>query len=245
MEKQYYNSYSVWDLPTRLFHWINVLCVIAMICLGTIILWGSALGLNSDGKLLIKTIHVYVGYVFAINLIIRLMWAFMGNRFARWNSFLPFGRNYLKKLKGYLTAEKEGKTQFYLGHNPLGKLAVSAILLSLVIMATTGLVLAGTDIYFPPFGTIFQQWIAASGVNPADVVSGVKDNVDVAAYAEMRSFRKPFISLHNWFFYVIIGLIFIHIGAVIFTEIKSGANLISAMFTGKKILTGEPEDKEE
>jgi cytochrome b len=34
----------------------------------------------------------------------------------------------------------------------------------------------------------------------------------------------------------------IHIAAVVVTEIREGGTLISAMFTGKKILTEEPED---
>jgi len=122
-------------------------------------------------------------------------------------------------------------------------LAVSAIFLALVIMTVTGLVLAGTDIYFPPFGSMIQEWVAASGVNPAKVVPYLKDNVDVVAYAEMRSFRKPFLQTHYWAFFVVLGLVILHISAVIYAEVKSGGGLISAMFTGKKVLSRAPEDK--
>ena len=242
MSQNTYNSHHVWDKPVRIFHWVNVICIIGLMAIGTGILWAGALGLNTDGKILLKSVHVYVGYVFAINLIIRLIWAFMGNRYARWGAILPFNKGYGDQLKSYVAAEKSGNPEYYLGHNPMGRLAVSLILLALTIMAVTGLVLAGTDIYFPPFGAMIQEWIAASGVNPSDVVPYVKDNVNAAAYDEMRAFRKPFITTHYWTFFAVLGLIIVHIAAVIFTEIKSGGGLISAMFTGKKVLPDNPKD---
>ncbi len=243
MEKPTYKSYPVWDVPVRLFHWVNVACVISLIAMGTVILCAKKLGLDTDGKVLIKTVHVYVGYVFVINLAIRLVWGLVGNRFARWTSILPLGGGFVKKLKTYVAAQKAGKPQYYLGHNPKGVLAVIALFLVMMTMATTGLVLAGTDIYFPPFGAMIQEWVAAAGVNPADVVPYVKDNVDTEAFKEMRAFRKPFITLHYWTFFVVLGLIALHIGAVVYTEIKVGGGLVSAMFTGKKILPREPEDQ--
>jgi cytochrome b len=113
----------------------------------------------------------------------------------------------------------------------------------LLTMAVTGLVLAGTDIYFPPFGAMIQEWVAVAGVNPAEVIPYVKDNVDEAAFKEMRAFRKPFIQTHYWTYFGVLGLIIIHIAAVLHNEIKAGGGIISAMFTGRKILPREPEDK--
>tara|TARA_R110002096_G_scaffold70142_4_gene168173 strand:+ start:887 stop:1621 length:735 start_codon:yes stop_codon:yes gene_type:complete len=244
LENHTYKSYKVWDLPVRLFHWINVICVIGLGVLGTVILWSSAFGLSTDGKVLLKTVHVYFGYVFALNLIIRLGWAFAGNRFAGWRNLLPFEKGYTQKLKGQLAAEKSGQPKHYLGHTPAGRLAVSAMMVALIAMATSGIVLAGTDIYFPPFGAMFQEWVAAPGVDPATVAAYVKDNVDQAAFAEMRAFRKPFILVHYWTFFIVLALIVVHIAAVIYTEVKSGSTLISAIFTGRKVIPGEPEDKE-
>ncbi len=243
MEKQNYKPYQVWDVPVRLFHWVNFACVLSMIAIGTVILCAKSLGLTTDGKILIKTVHVLVGYIFVTNLGIRLLWAFVGNRFARWNSFLPIGKDYYGKLKAYLATGKADKPQYYLGHNPMGRLAVSALFAALLTMAITGLVLAGTDIYFPPFGAMIQEWVAAAGVNPADIAPYVKDNVDAEAFKEMREFRKPFITTHYWAFFIVLGLILLHIGAVVYTEIKAGGGIVSAMFTGKKVLPSEPEDQ--
>lgn len=243
MTQQNYQSYRVWDIPTRLFHWLNVLCVVGLIAVGTAILWAGTLDLSTDGKVLLKSVHVYVGYIFAVNLLLRLVWAFMGNRFARWGGFLPFGAGYGKNLARYIAAEKSSTPEYYQGHNPLGRLAVSVIFLVLLTMTVTGLVLAGTDIYFPPFGAMIQEWVAAPGVNPADVAPYIKDNVDAAAFKEMRDFRKPFIITHYWTFFGLLGIVILHIAAVIYTEVTSGGGLISAMFTGRKVLPREPEDK--
>ena len=47
-------SYPVWDVPTRWFHWINVLCVIGLIAIGVVILNANILGVTSDGKVVMN-----------------------------------------------------------------------------------------------------------------------------------------------------------------------------------------------
>ena len=39
-------------------------------------------------------------------------------------------------------------------------------------------------------------------------------------------------------------IIFIHIAAVVLTEVRQGGSIITAMFTGKKVLSGKPVDGE-
>jgi Ni,Fe-hydrogenase I cytochrome b subunit len=39
-------THQVWDLPVRLFHWINVLCVLGLIAVGTVILYANELGVS-------------------------------------------------------------------------------------------------------------------------------------------------------------------------------------------------------
>jgi len=70
-------EYFVWDRPVRIFHWLNVLCVLGLIAIGVTILNAKELGISTDGKILLKTWHVYFGYVFVINLIIRIIWGFI------------------------------------------------------------------------------------------------------------------------------------------------------------------------
>jgi Ni/Fe-hydrogenase 1 B-type cytochrome subunit len=94
-----YREYLAWDVPTRWFHWINALAVIGLIATGLVILNDDALGLSAGGKILVKSIHVSLGYVMAVNLLWRFIWAFFGNRYARWRSILPGGPGYLASLR--------------------------------------------------------------------------------------------------------------------------------------------------
>jgi Ni/Fe-hydrogenase 1 B-type cytochrome subunit len=59
----------VWSHNLRLFHWINVIAILLLVIIGTIILNSKVLGVTSDGKIILKTMHVIVGYIFAANLL--------------------------------------------------------------------------------------------------------------------------------------------------------------------------------
>src|SRR6187431_2810865 len=111
-------TYRVWDPFVRWFHWINLLCVLGLIAVGTAILNDKALGVDNDGKILLKSVHVYIGYVFAVNLALRMMWAFVGKAHARWVAILPGGRGYFAALRGQLADLRAGRPRQYLGHDP-------------------------------------------------------------------------------------------------------------------------------
>jgi len=237
--------YSVWDRTTRLFHWINVVCILGLVSVGTIILNHNILGVNGDGELLLKTVHAYIGYAFVLNLSWRLIWGFMGNKYSRWKAILPISKGYWRSLHTYIVALKSGKSPQYLGHNPLAKLMVGLLFLLLITQGLTGLVLAGTDLYLPPFGHEIAEWVSGAGEEHEKLVNlkpGSKEDVDSDAYVEMRRLRKPVINTHVFIFYTLLLMILLHIAAVIRSEIKEKNGLISAMFTGKKVVSKKPVD---
>lgn len=236
-------TYTVWDTSVRWFHWINLVCMLGLIAVGVVILNAKALGVPNDGKILLKTVHVWIGYVFAVNLLWRLVWAFVGGAHARWRAILPGGRGYINALRTYVAEFNAGQPRQYLGHNPLGRIAVTLLLLLLLSQAVTGLVLAGTDLFYPPIGAWIAGWIAAAGVDPATLVPYAKETYDTTAYEAMREFRKPFITIHYYGFYALIGFGLIHIVAVVVTELREGGTLISAMISGKKVLSKPPADQ--
>lgn len=237
-----FRSYSVWDASVRWFHWINVLCILGLTAAGVVILNAKLLGISTDGKILLKTIHVWIGYVFALNLLWRLIWAFIGGPHARWRALLPGGPGYLMEVRRYIADFRSGRPRQYIGHNPLGRMAVSCLLLLLLIQAITGLVLAGTDLFYPPFGAWIADWVAKPGLDPAALVPYASEMYDSGAYEEMRALRKPFITTHYYLFYVLISFSLLHILAVVVTEIREGGNLVSAMFSGRKVLSQQPVD---
>lgn len=237
-------SYAVWDAGTRWFHWINVVCVIALGAVGFTILNAGDLDVSNAGKVTLKTVHVLIGYVFALNFLWRIAWAFMGNRYARWRSILPGGEGYFHAVRSYVAAFIAGHPEQYLGHNPVGRLGIAALFILISCLGITGLVLAGTDLFYPPIGHWIAQWVAAPGIDPGSLLPYAREMYSAAAYESMRAFRKPFAAIHLYSFYMLVVVVVVHIAAVVITELKEGGSIISAMFTGRKIVRGRPRDED-
>lgn len=237
-------TYAAWDRSVRAFHWINLLCMIGLIAVGVAILNDKALGVTNEGKILLKSVHAWIGYVFALNLLWRLVWAFIGGPRARWRAILPGGRGYLGEVRSYVSGFGAGRPRQYLGHNPPGRLAVAILLLLLLNQAVSGLVLAGTDLFWPPLGGWIAGWVAAAGIDSATLVPYAPEMYDEAAYEAMRAFRKPFITAHEYGFYTLLVFAALHILAVVVTEVREGGGLVSAMITGRKVLSGPPADQD-
>ncbi|WP_051299868.1 cytochrome b/b6 domain-containing protein [Methylobacter luteus] len=236
--------YGVWDAGIRWFHWINVLCVTALAVVGLVILNAGDLGVHNAGKVMLKTVHAWIGYVFALNLLWRIVWGFWGNRHARWRSILPGGRGYFQALRRYTAAFFSSQPEQYLGHNPIGRLSVIAMLLLMATQAVTGLVLAGTDLFQPPIGHWIAQWVAAPGVAPDSLAPYAPEMYGASAYEAMRAYRKPVAVVHLYTFYILAVIVILHVAAVIVTELREGGGIISAMFTGRKVISGCPVDEE-
>ncbi|MDT8376676.1 MAG: cytochrome b/b6 domain-containing protein [Mariprofundaceae bacterium] len=239
-------EYAVWDAGVRWFHWINVLAIIGLIAVGTVILYGKEIGVSGEGKVLLKTVHVYIGYLFCLNLLWRLTMAFVaGNRFTRWGSILPVGEGFSRRLREYINGARAGHIPAYLGHNPLATMMVSLLFAIMLVMAISGIVLAGTDVYMPPLGTFFADWVTGGDADRlAQLAPGSKEFVDQALYADMRAFRKPFITAHYYGFFLLLAAVILHIAAVVISERREKNGLVSAMFTGSKVFSEKPVDLE-
>lgn len=108
----------VWDPVVRLFHWTVVTgCVLNLFIL-------------EDGDLA----HEIVGYVVAAALAIRLVWGFVGTKYARFSDFVPTP----SRLVAYLSALLRGREPRMLGHNPAGGLMMLALMALLAGVCLTG-----------------------------------------------------------------------------------------------------------
>lgn len=108
----------VWDLPTRLFHWSLAGFVVA------------AFVTVKSGRL---DWHFYCGYAILTLLLFRLIWGFVGGRYARFGSFLDGPRTIIRYLRG------DAGLRARLGHSPLGGMSVWVMLGLLLFQAGTGL----------------------------------------------------------------------------------------------------------
>lgn len=242
-------EYRVWDRTTRWFHWINVLAVLSLTATGLGILYWKAFGITIPGRTLLKTIHVWIGYVAVINLLWRIVWGFIGSRHARWSAILPLGARWVASVKAHVVALARGDRPTYIGHNPVGRISITLLLALLIALSVSGLVLAGTDLFYPPFGHWFAQWVAAPGVDPASlgpiaiVKATTPELLDAAVLDAVRHFKHPYELTHYYGFWVLLVLIGLHIAGVVVGETRGGGTLVSAMFTGRKILQREPLDR--
>jgi cytochrome b len=117
----------VWDVPTRVFHWLLVLTFAADF-------WTA----DSERT---RDIHVILGYIFLGLLVFRLLWGVVGTRYARFGSFL-FGPG---AVIAYVKSLLRRNPAHYVGHNPAGSVAIWLLLLSGMISGVSG-VLALKDI---------------------------------------------------------------------------------------------------
>lgn len=87
----------VWEAPVRLFHWVNAACILVLCVTGYLIGHPPALLSSGDASSgywfgTVRFIHFATAYVFVAILVMRLYWAFAGNKFAGWRNFLPLTR---------------------------------------------------------------------------------------------------------------------------------------------------------
>jgi len=237
-------EYRVWDLPTRLFHWVNFLTVISLIFVALMMMYKKELGITGlPPKVALKELHVTIGYIFVINLVWRLLWGFIGNRYARWRNILP-GRGFAATLRDYRASIKTGQPQTWLGHNPRGRLAVTALIGLMLVIAVSGLIRAGTDVYYPPFGDLVENYVAAPGTDPDSLQPYDPNGTDAAKMAELKAFKEPVGEVHQYRPFTLMALIVLHILFVVHTEVTEGGGLVSAMFSGRKMLSGKPLDRD-
>lgn len=236
-------EHRAWDLTVRLAHWTLVLSFAYLAITGTMILNDKYMAISGTNKIMMKSVHVYGGYVLGASLLALIAWGFVGGLHSRWSRILPLTRAYWSELLVFLRSILDGRTIYYIGLNPLGRMMVTLLVALLLAQTSTGLVIGGADVFAWPFGGYFREWIAATGVDPTSLVPGSQSGVDEARYKAMRAFRSPFRIVHEWTFYALAVLVPLHIGGVVWTEMRDRVAIVSGMITGRKVLPGLPVDE--
>lgn len=112
----------VWDLPTRVFHWLLALCVV-----------GSVISAKVGGNAMVW--HFRLGYVVFTLLAFRVLWGLVGGRWSRFSSFVYAPATVLRYLRGQVRPNE----YLDVGHNPLGAFSVFGLLALLAAQVGTGL----------------------------------------------------------------------------------------------------------
>lgn len=113
---------KIWDLPTRLFHWVLALLILLQ--------YGTA-----EWHWLSMQWHVRFGYAALALVAFRIAWGFAGSQTSRFADFVRGPARVARYLRD-MFANREARS---LGHNPLGGWSVLAMLACLAVQAISGL----------------------------------------------------------------------------------------------------------
>jgi cytochrome b len=152
----------IWDLPTRLFHWLLAALVAA----------GFASGKAGGNAMLY---HEWCGEAVLALILFRVVWGFIGSGPSRFKTFLAGPSTVLRYARTLLRRDAEP----HLSHNPLGGWSVMAMLLALLIQAGTGL-FANDDIATE--GPLYK-WVSKAASDRLTSIHHLHHNVIIVLVA--------------------------------------------------------------
>jgi len=181
----------VWDLPTRLFHWLLASAVL-----------GSVVSAKIGGGAMVW--HFRFGYLVLTLISFRLLWGIVGGRWSRFVSFIYAPATVLRFLRG----RDAPSEHLDVGHSPTGAASVFALLGILAVQLGTGLVADDEIANLGPLNKFISS--------------------DTGLLA--TSWHK------TWGQWLVLGLVALHVLAILFYLLKKHTNLITPMLRGDKWL---------
>jgi cytochrome b len=150
----------IWDLPTRLFHWVLVLLLIT-----------SYLSAQFD----LMGLHFISGYAVLAALLFRLVWGFVGSDTSRFGMFLRSPLAGFRHLRDVFKPEIDDEA----GHNAAGGWMVLIMLILLCVQAGTGLFANDDALLEAPLA----KYVGKAASDALSLVHSVNVNLILAAVA--------------------------------------------------------------
>ena len=203
----------VWDPLVRTGHWIIVAAF--------------TIAYFTEDEFL--SVHVWAGYVVGVAVVIRLVWGFAGPEHARFADFVFKPSTVISYLVDLLRFQAKR----YLGHSPAGGVMIFTLLACLVATVVTGLAVYGAEKKAGPLRPLYAAGATPSPASVAIVTAGAAENGDDQEPGGTReeSVMKEF---HEVLANITLGLVVIHIMAVLWASIVHRENLVWAMISGRK-----------
>ncbi len=222
MEHVSFGRVYVWQLPVRMYHWVNALCVAALACTGYLI--GHPFALQSGGEAYnnywfgtVRFIHFLSAFVFFFNFLFRLYWGFVGNKYARWGNFIPHRKEQFTEMADVLKVDMlqaKIKPLASIGHNSLAGVSYFISFLAFLFQSITG------------FGMYAAMSTAALPRLFAWIVPMMGGDFAVRQWHHMMM----------WFF-IIFSMV--HVYLVFYHDYVEGRGIISSMAGGWKFIEHE------
>jgi len=179
----------IWDLPVRLTHWVLVLCIVGLYATG-------------EFGLLSMDWHFRFGYAVLALVLFRIVWGLVGSEHARFADFVRGPRAIAKYLGSWSTTHYRPT----LGHNPLGALAVLALLILLLAQAVSGL-----------FSNDEIEWFGP-----------LSERISMDASADWTDW-------HHLGQKLLLALIVVHVLVIVAYRVLKKVDLLRPMLTGRKL----------
>ncbi|MFC2138767.1 Ni/Fe-hydrogenase, b-type cytochrome subunit [Bacteroidota bacterium] len=136
----------VWELPVRFYHWINALCIVALSVTGYLI--GKPLAIQNGVEAsfsywfgVVRFIHFVASFLFFFNFLYRIYWGFIGNKFAKWDNFIPYKKSHWIEIWEVLKVDIfqiKCKPIESIGHNSLAAFTYFLTFLAFALQSITG-----------------------------------------------------------------------------------------------------------
>jgi len=220
----------VWELPVRIYHWLNALVIVVLIVTGFYI--SNPLGLLSHNDAShqytmgwFRYLHFAAAYIFFFNFIFRLYWGFVGNKFANWKQFIPTSKRFIQELWtvfkiDILMLKKNGKEQDHLsiGHNAMAGLIYFFTFIAFLVQCLTGFGLyAGMSSWWLP-----RLFIWVPAIFGGDILTR---------------------EIHHWSMWFFILFAVVHVYLVFYHDYVEGRGETSSMVGGFKFIEEEMFEK--
>ena len=136
----------VWEMPVRIYHWVNMLSIVILCITGYIIGNPPAFIRGTEASMnywfgTVRFVHFVCAFVFFFNFIFRLYWGFAGNEFAHWYNFIPLKRCQWKEILDVIRVDVlqlTNKKIDSIGHNSLASLVYFVTFLLFLLQCLTG-----------------------------------------------------------------------------------------------------------
>lgn len=162
-KKRQLREIYVWELPVRIFHWVNALCITFLIITGMIISYPPAI-LQGEGAQqmgywfgYVRLFHLTLGIIFLLNFLVRIYWFFAGNKFAKWDSYVPLTKRQWKGIFETIKVDVfllTSKPIYDIGHNSLAATTYLGVFFLMVVQTITGLAMWAPASDYPGAGAL-------------------------------------------------------------------------------------------
>ena len=139
----------VWEVPVRMYHWLNALCVVVLCVTGFLIGHPLAISYSTEAYQqywfgTVRFLHFVAAFLFFFNFLFRIYWGFVGNAYSRWTNFIPTKRAQWDEMTDVLKVDvlqTRLRGSISIGHNALAGFIYFLSFLAFLFQAITGFAL--------------------------------------------------------------------------------------------------------